>query len=305
MKLPGALSRVAHRQHGLVTWTQLVDLASYQRARTLITAGIVVSTNRGVYRLAASEVSHPQSVLNACLTIGDPIAAYHLSAAWLWDVDCVAVPDKAYLIVPRDRHPRSGAGVDIRRGTLPAFDIADRRGIPTTTATRTILDLSVRAPTSLVRLAARDFFRRRDITPSDIRRRLDQKPLPKFDRPLIDDLLGETNAGIGESPKEDWVRDVLVAAGLPEPERQVVVEVNGRRYRLDLAYVRLKIAFEYDSWEFHQDRRAFERDRHKSADLQSVAWLVLQISADWSAYQIVDRTLRAIEVQEARLKNSG
>lgn len=303
--LPSALVRLLRRQQGLITRAQLIEMTSRQTARSLIAAGIVVPAAYGVYRSATVEVSYAQDVLAACLSIGDPVAGCGLTAAHLWDVDQIVVPDKVYLVVPAGRNPKSTEGVHVRRGTLPAFDIATRHGVPITTPARTLLDLTVRMPASLVRTVAREFFRRADIAPNDIRTRLGQRPLPKFDRPLINELLEETSAGVGESPKEDWVRDVLVAAGLPEPERQVTVKVNGRTYRLDLAYVPLRIAFEYDSWEFHQDRRAFDRDRHKSADLQSISWLVLQISADWSAYLVVERTKRAIEVQEARLKNAA
>ncbi len=55
-----------------------------------------------------------------------------------------------------------------------------------------------------------------------------------------------------ESQRESWTRLAMHDFGLPEPELQWWVNVDGvPTYRLDLAYPRARIAIEYDGREHH------------------------------------------------------
>jgi very-short-patch-repair endonuclease len=76
---------------------------------------------------------------------------------------------------------------------------------------------------------------------------------------------------------ETRMRVPLVLAGIP-PEVQHVVVVNGRRYRLDLAYPELRIAVEYDGEEHRTQARA-RRDLVREADLASAGWRILRFDA--------------------------
>ena len=69
----------------------------------------------------------------------------------------------------------------------------------------------------------------------------------------------------------------LVLAGL-RPEVQYPVVVNGRRYRLDLAFPELWIAVEYDGAEHRLQARA-RRDLVREADLASAGWRILRFDA--------------------------
>jgi len=72
--------------------------------------------------------------------------------------------------------------------------------------------------------------------------------------------------------------DLLVAAGLPEPEAEVPVVLNGRRYSIDLAYRRPKIAIECLGKIGHLNERAFEEDPVRSNDFALDGWLQLLVT---------------------------
>ncbi|HET6168234.1 MAG TPA: hypothetical protein VFE07_15495 [Marmoricola sp.] len=72
-----------------------------------------------------------------------------------------------------------------------------------------------------------------------------------------------------ESQRESWTRLEIIDAGIPCPEPQVWIEVDGvPTYRLDLAYPILRVAVEYDGEEFHDRTEAQRR-----ADAQRRDWL--------------------------------
>ena len=69
-----------------------------------------------------------------------------------------------------------------------------------------------------------------------------------------------------ESPRESWTRLAIIDAGLPCPELQVWIEIDGvRSIRLDLAYPRHRIVVEYDGEELHdQTPEQREHDRRSA-----------------------------------------
>jgi len=82
-----------------------------------------------------------------------------------------------------------------------------------------------------------------------------------------------------------------VAAGLPRPVQQHKLRVNGRTIRIDLAYPELRIAIEYDGWEYHSTRGAFDRDRARANELELLGWTVLRFTSKSSDTTMV-RTIR-------------
>jgi very-short-patch-repair endonuclease len=93
---------------------------------------------------------------------------------------------------------------------------------------------------------------------------------------------------------------VLVLAGLP-PEVQYPVVVNGRRYRLDLAYPAHRVAVEYDGAEHRLQARA-RRDLVREADLAAAGWRVLR----FDAHVVMSRPGEVVaEVQAVLAARSG
>jgi very-short-patch-repair endonuclease len=70
------------------------------------------------------------------------------------------------------------------------------------------------------------------------------------------------------------------------------VRVNGRTVRIDLAYPDALIAIEYDGWDFHRTRGAFDLDRARANELELLGWTVLRFTSASSDQVVVD-TVRA------------
>ena len=80
-----------------------------------------------------------------------------------------------------------------------------------------------------------------------------------------------------ESMRESWTRLEILDAGLPCPELQHWIEIDGVPvFRLDLAYPLHRVAVEYDGADFH-NRTPEQRthDRERRAWLDEHGWTVI------------------------------
>lgn len=105
-----------------------------------------------------------------------------------------------------------------------------------------------------------------------------------------------------ESDLEVIILRALRAHGVPEPELQLVVEVEGERFRLDMAYPRHLVFLEGDGFGVHGRRRAFEDDRWRQNLLVVNGWWPLRItwrqarSQPLECAELVTRKLAQIEL---------
>jgi hypothetical protein len=84
-----------------------------------------------------------------------------------------------------------------------------------------------------------------------------------------------------ESARESWVKLAIHDHGLPQPEPQWWVSVDGvPTYRLDFAYPHARIAVEYDGEEFHTSPRHKAADESRRDWLRRHGWLVIVVTKD-------------------------
>lgn len=83
------------------------------------------------------------------------------------------------------------------------------------------------------------------------------------------------------SRPETWLRLILVDAGLPEPllNHDISSERGEFLACADLAYPDLRIAIEYEG-DGHRDRRRFERDINRFANLHDNEWSALRFTSE-------------------------
>jgi very-short-patch-repair endonuclease len=83
-----------------------------------------------------------------------------------------------------------------------------------------------------------------------------------------------------ESPRESKLRVILVTAGLPKPECQVVVRDATGRFvaRLDLAWPHQRIGVEYDG-AHHRGAAQHSKDLFRHNRLRACGWTVIQVDA--------------------------
>ncbi|MFJ3385664.1 MULTISPECIES: hypothetical protein [unclassified Curtobacterium] len=84
-----------------------------------------------------------------------------------------------------------------------------------------------------------------------------------------------------ESPMETIVRLIVMEAGFPEPELNVdVLDGSGRFIgRVDMAWVGLRIAVEYDGDHHRTDRETFSHDRTRGNAFTVASWLTIHVTA--------------------------
>lgn len=92
--------------------------------------------------------------------------------------------------------------------------------------------------------------------------------------------LAEVRTG-SRSPGETRLRLALTRRGLPEPERNHDVVVDGQWIAcVDLAYPEARLAIEYESDLHRTDPRAFRKDLSRGEHLKDVDWWLVRATAD-------------------------
>jgi len=266
-------------QYGYITWDQLLAAGlSPDVVRRLVTDGQLVRQMRGLYRMIGVRTSWRGRMLAACLQGGDGAVISHRSAAAVWGLEGFEPPRIVDVSVPASRRPRID-GARVHRRALPRRAVRD--GIPVTPIPETILDLCSVSRNEGIPLRALDDVRRRKlVTGAELERcAAEHTPrksagIPRY-RALLERRLGRTPPGTVFAAD---VLDLLVAAGLPGPEAEFWVTIRGRRYRIDLAYPRPKIAIECLGKIGHLNERSFEEDPVRNNDLALDGWLQIQVT---------------------------
>jgi hypothetical protein len=97
------------------------------------------------------------------------------------------------------------------------------------------------------------------------------------------------------SPKETWLRLLVIRAGYPRPRTQISVRSSDgrRRYYLDMGWEDLMLALEYDGEQHRVDSVQYVYDIQRSEDLDEVGWTRLRVVKENSAADVLRRLERA------------
>ncbi|HET9876772.1 MAG TPA: hypothetical protein VFQ37_13565 [Mycobacterium sp.] len=106
--------------------------------------------------------------------------------------------------------------------------------------------------------------------------------------PLVD--------GGAASPKETWLRLLLIDAGLPVPTTQI--PVCDRGYWpfafLDMGWEKYKVAAEYDGDQHRTDRRQYVKDQRRLRMLARLGWIIIRVIAEDDPADVVKRVCDAL-----------
>lgn len=271
------------RQFALITARQAARCGISASAVTRrVASGEWTRVFPSVYRLTAAEVTLRQWALAPVLWAGDGALASHATAALLHGFD-LREPRKPEIWVPPRCKVRS-ATVRVHRGSR--LDRADRTavdGIPVTTPTRTLIDLSGRLEDDKL-LALAESLLRRDVVREDrLRARL--AALRTSGRPgagRLGSLLDQRGDGRPlESPLETLVWRIILSTGVRLPERQYWIVAAGDRYRLDFAWPDLKFGLECEGFEGHGGFVEWRKGRTRDAEVATLRWRVVPVT--WHA----------------------
>jgi hypothetical protein len=81
-----------------------------------------------------------------------------------------------------------------------------------------------------------------------------------------------------DSEMEIRLRHLIDDAGLPPPVHQHPYVIPSGPIRMDLAYPERLLDIEADSYSWHFNREAFERDRRRDNELRALGWTVLRFT---------------------------
>jgi hypothetical protein len=236
-------------------------------------------------------------------------------AAWLWSgrqattagLSAAALYGTLWIDpqLPAELYRRNGKpadGIVIHRDEL--FDDERRliRGIPATTPARTAFDLGRRDRRTRALIAVDALANATGLQPSDV------LPLMERHRGVrglvqLREVLDLMDGG-AESPQETRTRLVLIDAGLPRPQTQIVVRDDyGVPFaRIDMGWEEFLVGVEYDGPQHWTDPSRRTRDIDKYAELDDRGWRMVRVNDHLLRYRrgvIVARVCAALQAAGA------
>jgi very-short-patch-repair endonuclease len=201
-------------------------------------------------------------------------------------------PSRSIDIYHYNRHRL--AGLSPRAERLADEDVCVITGIPVTTPARTALDLACWYPLTDAVAAVDALARATDLKIADLEL-LTRASIGRRGIGHARQVIGLVDAG-AQSPKESWLRTLLIRAGLPRPQTQIPVhDQYGKAVAyLDMGWEELKIAVEYDGDHHRTSRSQYSYDVRRAEMLARRGWLVIRVTAEDSAEGILRRVRDAL-----------
>ncbi len=228
------------------------------------------------------------------------------AAAWLWSGRRGVVAGLAAAALHGSRwidddvpieliwgHQHAPIGVLTRNQRVQPDEVTRAAGLPVTTLARTAFDLATQLPTgeAVARLDA--LMRATPFGVEEVSQLAKRYPGARGLRRLRT-ALPLVDAGAA-SPKETWLRLLLIDAGLPVPETQIPVNENWRTVGvLDMGWESYKVAAEYDGDQHRTDRRQYARDQRRIRRLEALGWIVVRVIAEDNPAEVVKRVRDAL-----------
>jgi very-short-patch-repair endonuclease len=189
---------------------------------------------------------------------------------------------------------RSPPGIQTHRDRIEEDEIDLVAGIPVTSPVRTVLDFGCWYPTMAAVAGIDSLARTIDIKAADVellaRRYAGRRGIARA-RQAVE--LFDSGA---QSPKESWLRVVLLKAGLPRPQTQIPVfdELGNAIAYLDMGWEDIKVAVEYDGDHHRSDRRQYIWDIRRLEMLERLGWIVIRVVAGDRPADVVGRVRAAL-----------
>jgi very-short-patch-repair endonuclease len=182
--------------------------------------------------------------------------------------------------------------------SFAAGDIRTLHGIPLTSPARTLLDCAADLPTHELATSLELALVNRLVTKREIEQTLDRSPR-RAGSPDLRALLKDQP--FTRSKAERLLAQLLRAAKLPRPAFNTFVE----SLEVDAVWRPERVILEFDSYEFHATRAAFERDRRRDATLIRAGYVVLRTT--WHEltehpYALIARIAEALALARATLR---
>jgi hypothetical protein len=239
-------------------------------------------------------------MLAAALACGNEAAISHGSAAeliGLWNKRLPTVH-----VIPPDWSGREIDGIRWHRVRLPdADEIEVRDGITCTTVSRTLVDMAGSTGWSSMRRLVEQAAILRLLDIEEIDRILAlgrRRGAPRLRRVLAPWRETREERPVVRSRLEARLLPLLIEEGIPAPQCNVRLHLEGRTLEIDLLWEKQQLAIETDGEETHGTRIAFQRDRWRDQLLVAAGYRTARVT--WAQVRdepsaVVNRIARMLQ----------
>lgn len=229
----------------------------------------------------------------------------NIRAAWLWSGRRATIAGRAAAalhgakwvddfapieIIGPFNHPPPG--IIVRRESISAEDVVNLDGLPVTNPTRTAFDLGRHLPRSLAVTHLDALAAATGLTAADVAALIGRNKGARGVRQCRTAL--SLMDGGAQSPKESWLRLVLIDAGLPRPTTQIRVTDGRMVAYLDMGWEEPMVAMEYDGEQHRTDRGQYVKDIRRAEMVGSLGWTMIRVINEDRPTVIVQRAREAL-----------
>lgn len=265
-------ARIAIRQHGIVTRTQLrvagfSDDVINHRIRTAHLSRI----HRGIYLVGVVPPPCARE-LAACLACGPHAVLSHRSAGALWGIVKMRRRRIVEVTIPRGYRRRPGLRV-YRTGTLLPDEVTRLKGVPITTVVRTLYDLAGWLPRRPLERAVAEAIALGLTTVGEVRAMADRQG-GRRGAGRLGAVLGPGEPVWTRSEAEERFLELVRRGGIRVP----AVNTRVAGHEIDFYWPTEGLAVEVDGFAYHTSPSAFERDRRRDAELVAAGVRVVRVT---------------------------
>ena len=201
-------------------------------------------------------------------------------------------------IIHSNRNPLPD--IRVRGDDLAEDEVVVIEGVPATSPARTALDLGCWYPKGEAVAAIDSLARATDLEMPDVDMLAQRYPGRRGIR-RARTAFALVDAG-AQSPKETWLRLLLIQAGLPRPQTQIPVrdEFGEAIAYLDMGWEDVKVAVEYDGGQHRTDRAQYRWDLRRLEMLQRLGWIIVRVVSGDRPAEIIARVRSALAHRASR-----
>lgn len=250
-----------------------------------------VAIHPGVYVLRGTEIDALIRAKAAWLWSRRRGILTGLSAAALHGAKWISPSAPAELIYDNRHRP---AGIVTYADRIADDEIMFCDGIQVVTPQRAALDIARRGTTDRAVAAIDALANATRLKVADVEVLAQRYPGRRGTR-RVRTVLELVDSG-AESPRETWLRLLLVKAGFPPPRTQIEVNDEYGQFvaRLDMGWPEALVAVEYDGDHHRTSRRQFNRDIARMESLSRLGWTVVRVTAEDNTGSIIHRVELAL-----------
>lgn len=192
-----------------------------------------------------------------------------------------------------DTNRRRTGGMLVWSASITEDEVCVIGGMRATTAVRTAVDLARRYPLDTAVAAVDSLARATRLDVAEIESAVRRYPGRQGRKQALKTLsLVDRGA---ESPRETWLRLIVVRAGYPRPETQLPVcnEYGALIGIVDLGWRDHMIALEYEGKHHRMSRERFDKDIRRIDEMREQGWNVIRVTAMDTAATIERRLAQA------------